>query len=204
MKYKVYLLLTIAFLLPSFSYAYSFSESSIQIVPKVTHGIVDLTTNGGQCGEALEHYYNVFQGTPTGSQLSDLVFWDLNECKTKLDLNVDLGSGYGPTDYYIYDYLNDTYFKFYWNGEKGFIYNLNGTLQDGSIRDIMDQANSNFQATTNFSITGVVGWAGDNLIKLFIGSGLGLLFDLRWWIMAMLIISSIVYFSYRSYQFFKH
>jgi hypothetical protein len=58
--------------------------------------------------------------------------------------------------------------------------------------------------TTGFDVGDVVTWAGDNLIKLFIGSGLAVLYELRGWIVALVIIGAIVYFAYRAFRFFRH
>ncbi len=65
-------------------------------------------------------------------------------------------------------------------------------------------ATSTFSGTTGFDLSAVMVWAGDNLIKLFIGSGLALLFYLRGWIVAMLVIAAIIYFAYRAFRFFRH
>ncbi len=70
--------------------------------------------------------------------------------------------------------------------------------------DLITTAQAGFASTTGFSVSSVVTWAGDNLIKLFIGSGLSVLYELRYWIVALVVISAIVYFSYRAYQFFRH
>lgn len=69
---------------------------------------------------------------------------------------------------------------------------------------MIDTATSSFQTTTGFDIASVVTWAGDNLIKLFIGSGLAVLYNLRYWIVALVIIAAIVYFAYRAFRFFRH
>jgi len=69
---------------------------------------------------------------------------------------------------------------------------------------LIDAANAGFASTTGFSVDSVTSWAGDNLIKLFIGSGLAVLYTLRYWIVALIIISLVVYFSFRAYQFFRH
>jgi thiamine transporter ThiT len=42
------------------------------------------------------------------------------------------------------------------------------------------------------------------LLKLVIGSGLGLLQTLLPYIIALVIIGAIVYFLYRAFQFFRH
>lgn len=70
--------------------------------------------------------------------------------------------------------------------------------------DLITSAQSGFASTTGFAVTDVVTWAGDNLIKLFIGSGLTVLYELRYWIVALVIIGAIVYFAYRAFRFFRH
>jgi len=69
---------------------------------------------------------------------------------------------------------------------------------------LITTASSGFATTTGFSVASVVTWTGDNLIKLFIGSGLAVLYELRYWIVALVIIGAIVYFAYRAFRFFKH
>jgi len=49
----------------------------------------------------------------------------------------------------------------------------------------------------------VVDWMAD-LLKLVIGSGLGVLDALMGWIIALVVISAIVYFLYRAFHFFRH
>jgi hypothetical protein len=70
--------------------------------------------------------------------------------------------------------------------------------------DLITTAESGFSSTTGFSVASVVTWAGDNLIKLFIGSGLSVLYELRYWIVALVIIGAVVYFAYRAFRFFRH
>jgi len=70
--------------------------------------------------------------------------------------------------------------------------------------DLITSATAGFATTTGFSVASVVTWTGDNLIKLFIGSGLAVLYELRYWIVALVIIGAIVYFAYRAFRFFKH
>ena len=70
--------------------------------------------------------------------------------------------------------------------------------------DLISTATSTFEGTTGFDVSSVVVWAGDNLIKLFIGSGLAVLYELRGWIVALVIIGAIVYFAYRAFRFFRH
>jgi len=70
--------------------------------------------------------------------------------------------------------------------------------------ELITTASSGFASTTGFSVASVVTWSGDNLIKLFIGSGLSVLYELRYWIVALVIIGAIIYFAYRAFRFFKH
>jgi hypothetical protein len=69
---------------------------------------------------------------------------------------------------------------------------------------LITTAESGFSSTTGFSVSDVVTWSGDNLIKLFIGSGLSVLYELRYWIVALVIIAAVVYFAYRAFRFFRH
>lgn len=68
---------------------------------------------------------------------------------------------------------------------------------------ILDASNS-FASTTGFTIASVVTWAGDNLIKLWIGSGVAVLYELRYWLMAFVIIAAVVYLAFRLWHFFRH
>jgi hypothetical protein len=85
---------------------------------------------------------------------------------------------------------------------------LAGTSQayavDPTMQDLITSADTGFTSTVGFNIADVVTWSGDNLIKLFIGSGLAVLYSLRYWIIALVVISAIVYFAYRAFRFFKH
>ena len=64
--------------------------------------------------------------------------------------------------------------------------------------DLISAGEAGFASTTGFSVGSVVSWAGDNLIKLFLGSMLAVLYELRYWIVALIIIGLVVYFSYRA------
>lgn len=71
----------------------------------------------------------------------------------------------------------------------------------GTILGVMiSNTETGFLNTTGVTPSGVVSWTGDNLIKLFIGSGLGLLGSLAGWIVVLLIIYLIVFFSYRAFR----
>ncbi len=69
---------------------------------------------------------------------------------------------------------------------------------------LISTATTTFASTTGFTVDDGVQWAGTNLIKLFLFSGLAVLYNLRGWIVALLVIASIIYFSYRAFRFFRH
>jgi hypothetical protein len=68
---------------------------------------------------------------------------------------------------------------------------------------MINTATSTFETTTGFTFSDVVSWMAD-LLKLVIGSGLGLLNAMLPWIIALVVISAIVYFLFRAFRFFKH
>ncbi len=70
--------------------------------------------------------------------------------------------------------------------------------------DLITAAEAGFASTTGFSVASAVAWTGDNLIKLFIGSGLSVLYELRYWLMALAILAAVIYVAYRFYLFFRH
>lgn len=72
------------------------------------------------------------------------------------------------------------------------------------MQGIINTATSSFETTTGFSFADTVTWVGDNLIKLFIGSGIGVLDALKYWIVALVVIGAIVYFAYRAFRFFRN
>ena len=68
---------------------------------------------------------------------------------------------------------------------------------------IIATASSTFSTSLGFGWSDVVAFMKAQLL-LIIGSGLGLLETLLPYIVALVIISSIVYFIYRAFQFFRH
>ena len=74
----------------------------------------------------------------------------------------------------------------------------------GGIGDMIAFANSAYASTTGFTLTATAAFAGDTFFNLFAGSGLAVLYELRYWIVALLILAAIIYFSFRALRFFKH
>lgn len=68
---------------------------------------------------------------------------------------------------------------------------------------LINTATSTFETTTGFTYSSVVTWMAD-LLKLVLGSGLAMLDALMGWIIALVVISAIVYFLYRAFRFFRH
>lgn len=69
---------------------------------------------------------------------------------------------------------------------------------------LLNTATSTFESTTGFSMSSLLTWSVDNLLKVFLGSGIAVLYTLRYWIVALIVIGIILYFSFRGLGFFKH
>ncbi len=72
------------------------------------------------------------------------------------------------------------------------------------IGDDLAAAQAGFASTTGFNISSLITWSGTNLITVFVGSGLGLLLHLRYWIVALLIVAGVIYFSFRAFRFYRN
>ncbi len=59
-------------------------------------------------------------------------------------------------------------------------------------------------STTGFNILGIIDWSGTNLIEVSLGSALGVILGMRYWIIVTMVIASILAFSFRGFQFFRH
>jgi hypothetical protein len=69
---------------------------------------------------------------------------------------------------------------------------------------LISNATSSFTTTVGFTPSSAIAWVGTNLIKPIIGGGLDLLYELRYWIIALVVLSAFVYFAYRAFRFYKH
>jgi hypothetical protein len=65
------------------------------------------------------------------------------------------------------------------------------------VDTLISDANAGFASTTGMSISDLVTWGIDNLFKMFLGSGLALLYDFRWYIVLLIIISVVIGFAFR-------
>jgi len=68
---------------------------------------------------------------------------------------------------------------------------------------IITNASSTFSTAVGFTWADTITYM-KSLLLLIIGSGLGLLQVLLPYIIALVIISAIVYFIYRAFRFFRH
>lgn len=62
---------------------------------------------------------------------------------------------------------------------------------------------THFASTTGFTASSLVGWTGSTLIKPFMGSGLAVLYYLRYWILVLIIMAIIIFFSYKAFKLYK-
>lgn len=71
------------------------------------------------------------------------------------------------------------------------------------MNTLIETASTTFAGTTGFGWGEVITFMG-TLVKLVIGTGLGVLQSMLPWILALVVISAVVYFLYRAFKFFRH
>lgn len=69
---------------------------------------------------------------------------------------------------------------------------------------LVTNATSSFQTTTGFSLDSVATWMYTNLLSPILGGGLAVLYTLRFYIIALVLISIIVFFAYRAWRMYHH
>ena len=72
------------------------------------------------------------------------------------------------------------------------------------MQDLITAAEQGFASTTGFSVSSLVDWSVTNLLLVWVGSGVALLYELRYVIAALLILGAIIYFAFRAFRFFRH
>lgn len=77
-------------------------------------------------------------------------------------------------------------------------------LAGAAVTSLVAVTESGFASTTGTTVAGAVLWTGDNLVKVFMGSGLALLKDLAPWIIILITIWLITVFARMAYYFFRH
>lgn len=77
-------------------------------------------------------------------------------------------------------------------------------IDTGVIKDTLDTTVPLFYETTGFDIMSLASTTGNGLVMLFAGNGLAIIYQLRGWIVALVIIGSILLFAGKAFRFFKH
>ena len=68
------------------------------------------------------------------------------------------------------------------------------------MQALIDTANSGFSSTTGMTISDVVTWGTTNLFQVFIGTGLALLYDFRYWIVLLVVVGVVIAFGFRGFH----
>lgn len=73
-----------------------------------------------------------------------------------------------------------------------------------SLNTIVGNATSSFEQTSGFTMDSAAQWMWVNLAEPILGSGLGVLYTLRYYIIVTIALAIIIYFAFRYFGFFKH
>ncbi len=68
----------------------------------------------------------------------------------------------------------------------------------------LGNATSSVASALGFSIENAVSWMQVNLLLPIMGTGLGVLYDLRWYILGLVAVSIAIYFAFRAFGFFRN
>lgn len=80
----------------------------------------------------------------------------------------------------------------------------NGGEPSSNMPNFIASSSEQFYSTTGFTMQNTIGWAGENIIKVFLGYIILVVYSLRGWIITILMLSGIIYFAYRAFRFYKH
>jgi len=72
-----------------------------------------------------------------------------------------------------------------------------------TVGSMISSSSESIIGTFGLSITSYVNFMG-TFVKQILGAGLGVLQALMPWIIAVVVISAIIYFLYRAFRFFRH
>ena len=73
-----------------------------------------------------------------------------------------------------------------------------------AVSTIVDNATSTVKSQTGVGIDDLVAYVGSNFVMPVFGAGVGLFYDLRYWIIALVIFGAVVFFVYRWFKFSHH
>lgn len=74
---------------------------------------------------------------------------------------------------------------------------------DGSISSVACKSQVGFTETAGFSMNSTGSWMWENLAKPIFGSGLGVLYTLRWYIITIIVLGILIFFAFRYFGFFR-
>ncbi len=72
-----------------------------------------------------------------------------------------------------------------------------------TIGDTLASSTPLFTETTGFDIVALASTTGNGLIKLVIGNGLAVIYDLKGWIVAGAIIGAVIFFTTRAIRLMR-
>ena len=73
----------------------------------------------------------------------------------------------------------------------------------GFVQELAN-ATGTFSGTTGFDLSAIMVWAGPNLLGLYLGNTLAIIYGFRGWTVAATVIAAMILFSYRAFRFFRH
>jgi len=68
---------------------------------------------------------------------------------------------------------------------------------------LLQQATSSFQTTTGFSLDSVVTWMWTNILDPILGGGLASIYELRYAIIALVLLTLIVFFAFKAWHIWR-
>ena len=72
------------------------------------------------------------------------------------------------------------------------------------VSTIVDNATSSVKTTTGIGIDDLLAYIGTNFVLPIFGAGVGMFYDMRYWIIALVIFGALVFFGYRWFKFSHH
>lgn len=187
-----------------------------------------LTDSGGNPGSVIDSFTvdnaNLFcgsgdpavdYGTLTGSLTSGTQYWigfRRSNATSNSDSNRYYIYGDYPGTHEVWVGLTDDWADSFQDNDRDFDGNIVLVASGGgggggggsNLGQLLLDANEGYGNTTGFNVGAAVAWSGDNFIGLFIGSMLGALLALKYWIAASLILAAVIFFSMRAFVFFRH
>jgi hypothetical protein len=213
-----YILVALLFFVPQLSFAYTYTRtpSGTDITNPLTLTLETDSLDINNAGSFTVTYNYEGTGAPSMGSITSVCYTTNYTVLTLYTMPISFSTFYTPDVYYPINF-KDIVLDTYDSSDCGLGYNgtvfLEGdgnstifTMQTAPTNGFIGILNSGetvFQNTTGATMGATVAWAGDSFIKIILGSGLAVLLALRYWIVALIIISLVVYFSYK-YKLFAN